>query len=478
MTTVLMQKHDNKRVAYNKIKKKNNRMKRERFLLHLSTLSAILLFAFLGISCDSKKNATPKNTTPSLMWIDATANIHHFNDKDTIDYYLEKVKELGFTDIVVDIRPISGHVLYDSQYAPKLTRWNKKEIHYTFDYLGYYIEKGHDIGLKVHASLNTFVAGHNFFDIGPVYEEENRSEWASVVYPPAEEVSFIPITEEKQKYSAMVNPVNEEYQEYILNIFKEVVGKYRDLDGIILDRVRYDGFTADFSMLSRTKFEEYLGKELDAFPDDIYKWQKDASGNLYPHRGKYFLQWIEWRATVIRDFMEKARGAIKSVNPSISFGTYTGAWYPTYFEVGVNFASKDYDPSVDFDWASPTYMNTGYAELFDLYAVGNYYTTITKEEYMENNPEIQNETDLLAQQNIWFCVEGSNEKLKTVLGNNPFYGGVLASQFYDNPEGLTASITMNLATSDGLMIFDIVHIIEKNLWEYVERGMREAKVIE
>jgi hypothetical protein len=298
-----------------------------------------------------------------------------------------------------------------------------------------------------------------------------------VIYPPDEQVSFIPITQEKQKYSAMVNPVNEEYQEYILNIFKEVVEKYKDLDGIILDRVRYDGFTADFSDLSRSKFEEYLGTELDSFPDDIYRWKKDTNGNLYPHRGKYFLQWVEWRATVIHDFMQKARETVKSVNPSISFGTYTGAWYPTYYEVGVNFASKYYDPSADFDWASPTYKNTGYAEMLDLFTVGNYYTTITKKEYMEKNPEIKNETDQFAQKNIWYCVEGSNEKLRAILRDNKFYGGILASQFYDDPEGLTNSITMNLDTSDGLMIFDISHIIEKNLWEYVEKGMREAKVI-
>jgi hypothetical protein len=176
--------------------------------------------------------------------------------------------------------------------------------------------------------------------------------------------------------------------------------------------------------------------------------------------------------------MKKARQTVKSVNPSISFGTYTGAWYPTYFEVGVNFASKYYDPSTDFDWASPTYKNTGYAEVLDLFTVGNYYTTITKAEYREKNPEIKNETDQFAQKNIWYCVEGSNEKLKAIMGDNKFYGGILASQFYEDPEGLSNSITMNLATSDGLMIFDIVHIIEGNLWEYVEKGMREAKVIE
>ena len=443
---------------------------------NITKLFLSLLIAAGLYSCSGGSNSETADVAPKLIWIDATANIERFNNKDTIDYYLEKVKELGFTDIVVDVRPISGHLLYESDHAPLLTEWKGKEINYTFDYLGYYIEKAHDLGLKVQASLNTFVAGHIHMDEGPIYEG-GKADWATIVYPPNEEVKLIPITEEKNKYSAMVNPVNEEFQEYILNIFREVVTKYPELDGIILDRVRYDGFTADFSELSRRKFEGHLGKELDQFPDDIYRWKKNEQGNFYSERGKYFLQWIEWRASVIYTFIAKARGVVKEANPAISFGTYTGAWYPSYFEVGVNFASRNYDPSADYDWASPKYKEYGYAELLDLYTVGNYYTTITIEEYLEKNPEVKNETDMWAQQGTWYCVEGSNQHLKSILNGNKFYGGILADQFYDNPDGLAASIKMNLSSSDGLMIFDIVHIIEKDMWKYVEKGMREGGAI-
>ncbi|HBK29997.1 alpha amylase family protein [Limibacterium fermenti] len=438
--------------------------------------TASILTFILFCSCNTKQKDTlgqKSETKAKLMWVDATANIHRFNNKDTIDFYLHKLNELGFTDVVVDIRPISGHVLYDSKYAPKLTEWNGKSILYTFDYLGYFIEKAHKEGMRVQASMNTFVAGHNYVNRGIIYED-NKSDWASVVYPPSEDRKFIPITEEKQKYSAMVNPVNEEFQEYILNLFAEVAEKYPKLDGIILDRVRYDGFTADFSELSRQKFEEYIGKKLDKYPDDIYLWKKDTQGNFYPERGKYFLQWVEWRSQVIHDFMVKARNKIKSVNPDLSFGDYTGAWYPTYFEVGVNFASKDYDPSKEYDWATPTYKNTGYAELIDLFTVGNYYTTITIEDYLEKNPAVKNETDMHAQSSLWYCVEGSCQNLRNIMGENKFIGGILADQFYDNPEGLTESIKMNLQESDGVMIFDIVHIIDKNLWDYVEKGMLHA----
>lgn len=85
--------------------------------------------------------------------------------------------------------------------------------------------------------------------------------------------------------------------------------------------------------------------------------------------------------------MALARKEVKAANPKVSFGTYTGAWYPSYYEVGVNFASKKYDPAKDFSWATPEYKNYGYAELIDLYATGNYYTDITIEEYKKNEPQ-------------------------------------------------------------------------------------------
>lgn len=53
----------------------------------------------------------------------------------------------------------------------------------------------------------------------------------------------------------MTKPANPIVQEYELKIVSEVVEKYPQLDGIILDRVRFDGIQADFSPLSLKKFE-------------------------------------------------------------------------------------------------------------------------------------------------------------------------------------------------------------------------------
>ena len=64
---------------------------------------------------EHKTAATQK---PALMWFDAEANFRRFSNTDTIDYYLSKIKSLGFTHAVVCLRPITGEVLFESKIAP------------------------------------------------------------------------------------------------------------------------------------------------------------------------------------------------------------------------------------------------------------------------------------------------------------------------------------------------------------------------
>lgn len=421
------------------------------------------LYSNIGIPAAPFRIAAPKCRKTALMWIDAEANYRRFCNADSIDYYMKKIASLGFTHAVVDVRPISGYVLYNSRLAPKV-----KGAPTHFDYLAKFIETGHKYGLKVLASMNVFCAGHNYHNDGVIYTQ--HPEWASVVYDPKR--GLISITEQKHKYGAMVNPVNPQYQRYIVDIMKELAGNYPQLDGLMLDRVRYDGLQADFSEMSRKAFEEYIGKKVKKFPQDILTWQKRGNRHFKAVPGSLYNKWLEWRAKIITDFMAFARGEVKSVRPDIVFGTYTGAWYPSYYEVGANFASRDYDPSKDFDWATPLYKNFGYAELIDLYATGNYYTDITLKDY--KGSEVWNETDSEAHSGTWYCVEGSCRHLRQILGTNRFLGGLLVDQFYKNPQDLSRSIAQNLKDSDGLMIFDIVHIINKNLWKEVEEGMKEG----
>ncbi|MBU2446955.1 MAG: family 10 glycosylhydrolase [Bacteroidetes bacterium] len=407
---------------------------------------------------------------PKLLWFDATANFERLSYPDSIKYYLEKTKELGFTDVVVDVKPITGEVLFPSHVAPQMNEW-KGFIHdREFDFLNYFIEQSHKLKLKVHASLNVFVAGHNFYDRGLVYE--NRIDWQSINYTDS---GLVPITKLKHKYSSMTNPADRNVQLHELEVIKELVRKYPELDGIILDRVRYDGIESDFSALSKKLFEQYIDEKIENYPEEIYKWSKDSLGSKIRIEGEYYKKWLEWRASVIYHFFEEARKEVKAINPKILFGDYTGSWYPLYYEVGVNWASKNYDPFKKYSWATENYKNYGYAELLDLYTTGCYFFEVTKDEVERINAETikRGEAAMGQGKEYWYSVEGSAEIAKEVVMDAvDVIGGLYVEQYKDHPEQFQRAVEMCLKKTDGLMIFDIVHIINYGWWDVLHESLR------
>jgi len=65
-------------------------MKLPYFKFNRKLLVLMLLVATIGTSCANSVNESIKDDRTKLMWLDATANIQRFNNKDTIDYYLTK----------------------------------------------------------------------------------------------------------------------------------------------------------------------------------------------------------------------------------------------------------------------------------------------------------------------------------------------------------------------------------------------------
>ena len=62
-------------------------------------LIVVLAFLTAGSTLAQKKNIKK----PALMWFDGEANFQTLSQKDSIDYYLEKIKKLGFTIAVLDV---------------------------------------------------------------------------------------------------------------------------------------------------------------------------------------------------------------------------------------------------------------------------------------------------------------------------------------------------------------------------------------
>jgi hypothetical protein len=315
--------------------------------------------------------------------------------------------------------------------------------------------------MKAHLSMNVFAEGFKAPRIGRAYEDSTIRSWAVVSYSPKGRRSIIDADEE---IAVFVDPALDTVRQYELAVMEESLLRYRP-DGIILDRARYSGITTSFSDSSRSVFERWRGAPVSKWPEDILTWPSDSATLKEYIRGPLFKEWVQWRAGVIASFFREGRARVKEVDTSIVFGDYAGAWYPPYFEVGVNWSSRRYDPSREYDWATPRYRSTGYADDLDLLMVGTYFYEVTTSEVRDGKP-------------AWYSVEGSADIARRVTaGAVPLYGSLYVEQYHErnDPEQFVRAVKLLKEKTDGVMIFDLVHIDQYGWWDILERAWKEER---
>ena len=405
----------------------------------------------------------------AYVWVSCEGNWEEFaNSRENIARDIAKLKECGFTDLVVDVRPTNGGVLFKSSHAKPQTRmdcWTNRGYVFInrtadFDYLQTFIDEGHKLGLRVHAVINTFVGGclcpYGLGSDGMLFEDSSKKSWASVVNTEDGLVSTMDLLDDSVDYGAkFLSPINPEVQDYVLGIIADLAAY--DVDGIILDRCRFDDYSlqSDFSDLMKSGFEEYCGKTISNWPSDVMKPGQSAFHGSTTSLQK---QWLEFRAKVIHDFVVKAADKVHSIKPEMKFGCYVGGWYSSYYYSGVNWASPKYDPKADgYYWAGSNYKDFGYADHCDYMFIGAYAST----------------------GNIYgsgeWTMEGFCKQAKRLFkGDVPFAGGPdigNGSGFENGGQGdLMDDIVeacMGNSTA-GMFFFDLCHIRMHDYWDDIK----------
>lgn len=445
-----------------------------------------LPIALLTVSCGDEKN-DPKwewegegdddddddkpvvGGKPRFIWVDAAANFPDFaNSKSNIARDLALAKDAGFTDIVVDVRPTSGDVLFSSTVVDPVKRlgawlpggfqWvNRTE---TWDYLQAFIDEARKQELRIHAAINTFTGGNSssIGNEGVVFRDQTKSTWTTDLNLVGG-VTSIMKTSQSAKF---FNPVRPEVQDYLCNILKDLA-KY-DLDGIFLDRGRFDGFTSDFSNYTRAEFEKYIKNTVANFPADILPAGTTTLPNPAP---VWMKQWIEFRAKVIHDFMVKARAAVKGVNSKIKFGVYVGGWYSSYYDVGVNWGSTRFSASTRFpSWASQKYQDYGYADHMDQMLIGAYAGPMS----------VYGTTEWTMQ---GFCLKAKEYTMGDcpLVAGGPDVGNWDAQDNVsqdDENKAIVKSVKACMDACDGYFLFDMIHLKKAGQWQYAKKGISEA----
>ena len=413
-------------------------------------------------------------TNPMYIWVDAAANFPDFaNSIDNIRRDLTLAKETGFTDIVVDVRPTNGDVLFKTSHCQQVewlgawtsSGYNKIRRTATFDYLGTFIEIGHELGLRIHAGFNTMVGGNksNLGSQGILYRDGSKKEWATTLNT----ASGFKNTLDTNETTWFFNPLHPGVQDYLCDLLTDLAS-YEDLDGIILDRGRFDSMQSDFSELTKEAFEEYVGQEVDFLRDVLPAGHSGTINADMPYQYKHLKKWLEFRAKIIHDFMTKAEEAVHSVNPDIKFGVYVGGWYSTYYDVGVNWASPNYNTAAAFSrWATPEYKNYGYADIMDHMLIGAYAGPGGV--YGSNEWTMQGFCSLAMTRIMGACplVCGGPD-----VGNWDANDNYTVAQEHD---AVTKSVKACYDACDGYFLFDMIHLKKGDMWQYAKAGIDEVK---
>jgi uncharacterized lipoprotein YddW (UPF0748 family) len=182
----------------------------------------------------------------------------------------------------------SGLVFHASAIAPRAPGYG------SFDALAATIRAAHARGLRVRAWVPQF---HDQMAIRahPAWQMQAVVNGLTVAYTGRGRQEFF------------VNPVNPAARDYQRLIVEEIVRNY-EVDGIVLDWVRFDDFNMDLSGETRTKFRAAAGFD----PIGI-----DFSSDSLQRR-----QWNAWRTAVIADHVRRIRAGIDSVRAGVGLGVY------------------------------------------------------------------------------------------------------------------------------------------------------------
>ncbi|MFH0794644.1 MAG: alpha amylase family protein [bacterium] len=397
------------------------------------------------------------------VWMDATANFERLSSRAKVRVILDKCVNVGVSGVAVEIRTLSGETMYPSKFAPQLLMWKGASHSKNHDLLQTVIEEAHKRDLDVFAVVSYVSQGNKVFQTGPIYKD--HPEWATVCYDidvttsnPTPQIA--PITQLQRGavspsiWEAFGNPLDQAMLRNDLNITREILQRYPEMDGFIADRVRFNGLNTDFSDSTRKEFEKFLGRKVENWPQDVFALEVKGK-QAKRINGPLFKDWCRFRAGVTRDYLELIAATVKTRRPDLALGEMVGGEYPFYYEYGVNWASREYVPGKDWgaDFWSDGYEQTGSAESLDFLTVGCFFPNLSAEDA---------ETSGVA---AWMSVEGGADLAREATkGKLPIFASIYAPDWSADPEKFSAAVSAALAHSDGLSVFDLSHLEENDLW--------------
>jgi uncharacterized lipoprotein YddW (UPF0748 family) len=239
---------------------------------------------------------------------------------------LSKVKRAGFNTVYIESF-FDGYTSYPSKVATQrplslkfgvATRDSHGRI-VTWDVLGTYLEEGMRLGLSVHAWVQVFFAWHTGLgDVAnsPIFGP--HPEWLALDASGSPLVRAEPEGARGEISKLFMSPSHRGVRAFLVRLVRELSLRYRGLDGIQLDFIRYPSqelAVFDYSRDAIRQFKRASGLSArDLSPDKTpVEWGR----------------WQTWKAEQVTSALRELSGAIRISRPDM---VISAAVYPDFEE--------------------------------------------------------------------------------------------------------------------------------------------------
>ncbi len=183
--------------------------------------------------------------------------------KREIDNHFVQMNSMGINTVFFLVKFPDGEVFYDSKICPRRATW---------DCLKYIIKKCREYKIEIHPYINVYAETGYYLKTHPEYADINSS----------------------GKTSTWSNPAVEEVSQHAIDIIKEIITNY-EVDGIQLDRVRYDNTSMGYNPESIRKYKALCNKDPDVNDPD----------------------WKQFRKDLVSDFVARVYKEVKAINKGL-----------------------------------------------------------------------------------------------------------------------------------------------------------------
>ncbi len=233
----------------------------------------------------------------------------HLNNPESINEIIDTAKRMNIDTLFVQING-TAEAYYQSDIVPKA-----QSIQKDFDPLEYFLKKAEQVGISVHAWINTYTMSYiTTRPNNPQHIIYTSPHW---VLRDAKGRSMLEYTEQdaisRNLFYITADPALEEVRQYYVNVITEIVDNYNVM-GIHLDYIRYPGKDYGYYVnVIGSMQEDWKRLQVTTLVEDVYNSVKNKDPNTsvsaavfadyWSAYNYYYQEWKEWVGRDILDFV-------------------------------------------------------------------------------------------------------------------------------------------------------------------------------